>query len=122
VYFLNSFNLFWKVSLLSFSICEVPNPSTQNDAITVPWTTASFKESKSNFLFWDKNPANPPAKVSPAPVGSLTFLTGYAGVVKKLLFIKQHRSVLSFFNNNVLWSHFQYFLCSIKKSVFSGKL
>ena len=54
VYFFNSLSLLSTVSLSKFFITAVPKPSTQNEAITVPFTTASFMLSKSILSICDK--------------------------------------------------------------------
>ena len=49
-----------------------PNSSTQKEATTDPKTNARFMFSKEKSSVFAKNPINPPAKESPAPVGSNT--------------------------------------------------
>ena len=68
------------ISFLSrFNIRSVPNFSTQNEAKAEPYMTAFFKLSKLKSSVCARNPAKPPAKVSPAPVGSNTAFKGNAG-------------------------------------------
>ena len=50
-----------------------PKSSMQYDAIAVPYITPILTSSNEISEQLAKYPANPPANVSPAPVGSLTF-------------------------------------------------
>ena len=56
-----------------------PKSSMQYDAIAVPYITPFLTSSNEIFEQLAKYPANPPANVSPAPVGSLTFSVGNIG-------------------------------------------
>ena len=68
-------------SALSFSSRRNENSSQQNDATSVPWISASLmflKEMSSVLARW---PITPPAKQSPAPVGSWIVYSGNAPVL-----------------------------------------
>ena len=80
VNFLNSATLELISANDKSSILSGPNFSTQNEAIAEPTTTALFMFSKEISSVLAKYPINPPAKVSPAPVGSNTSSNGNAGV------------------------------------------
>ncbi len=56
-----------------------PKSSMQYDAIAVPYITPFLTSLNVIFEQLARKPANPPAKVSPAPVGSLTFSVLYIG-------------------------------------------
>ena len=58
---------------------SIPNFSTVNDANAEPITMALFIASQEVSSEAAKYPINPPAKVSPAPVGSKTSSSGSAG-------------------------------------------
>ena len=65
-------------SLISVNLC-VPNFSTQKLANALPTIIADFILLKEKSLVLAKCATNPPAKVSPAPVGSNTSSKGKAG-------------------------------------------
>ena len=69
-------------SWLRFISRSVPNFSTQNEAIADPLITALFMFSNEISSVLARYPINPPAKVSPAPVGSNTYSSGNAGAKK----------------------------------------
>jgi hypothetical protein len=54
-----------------------------NDASTQPYTTARLKLWSFTRAIRARAPTKPPAKLSPAPVGSMTLSIGKAGQVKK---------------------------------------
>ncbi len=56
-----------------------PKSSMQYDAIAVPYITPFLTSLNDISEQLAKYPANPPAKVSPAPVGSFTLSVGYIG-------------------------------------------
>src|SRR6266480_6054203 len=64
------------------SIPSTLNCSTAKDAQTVPWRTARQSVRSSSFPACARWPSSPPANASPAPVGSRTSSSGYAGVQK----------------------------------------
>src|SRR6266540_3704989 len=72
----------YRASTASGVAASIPSTlkvSTANDAQTVPWTTARRSSSAPACPLAARCPTSPPAKESPAPVGSCTFSSGYAG-------------------------------------------
>ena len=61
---------------------RTPKSSTVKEAITHPYTTAARSVRSVTRPMRASAPKNPPAKVSPAPVGSTTLSIGTAGQVK----------------------------------------
>src|SRR5690606_16267348 len=72
-------SLFKNSLSVSSNIRSVANFSTQNEAKFEPKMIAFFKLSKDMFSLCVMYPQKPPAKVSPAPVGSKTSSSGRAG-------------------------------------------
>mgnify|MGYP000096902022 CR=1 FL=1 len=58
-----------------------PNCSTVKEAKTEPYIIPIFRVSKSILSALERIPEIPPAKLSPAPVGSITCSTGNAGAM-----------------------------------------
>src|SRR5690606_6615419 len=77
--FTNSFNRSAISALVSCCKRSVPNFSTQKDAKAEANMSALFIASKLTEFNLDKYPIKPPAKESPAPVGSNTSARGSAG-------------------------------------------
>src|ERR1017187_2053069 len=66
-------------ALLISSRRVTENPSTTNEPMAEPWIIARRRLASPGSLVRARYPMNPPAKESPAPVGSNTDSRGYAG-------------------------------------------